>query len=74
MLSGAAQQCDMSQEMRDESIDIIVGGIEKYSKNMEEACKLIKEMMDSKFGAPWHVRCSPIKSQSCPFPTSCCRR
>ena len=74
MLSGAMQQCDMIQEMRDESVDIIVGGIEKYSKNMEEACKLIKEMMDLKFGGPWHVRCPRITSQRCSFPARCRRR
>ena len=39
-------------------MDIMVGGVEKYPTNMELACKLIKETMDKKYGAPWHVRCS----------------
>ena len=52
----APQQCDMTEEMRSESMDIIVSGVEKYADNMELACKMIKEAMDKKFGGPWHVR------------------
>lgn len=54
----ALQQCDMNEEMRNDCMDIMVGGVEKYPTNMELACKLIKETMDKKYGAPWHVRCS----------------
>ena len=50
----------MTEDMRTEALDIIVGGVEKYPDNMEAACKLIKETMDKKFGGPWHVRGSPL--------------
>ena len=46
----------MTEDMRVEAIDIIVGGLEKHPDNMEFASKVIKETMDKKFGGPWHVR------------------
>lgn len=49
----------MTEEMRTESMDIIVSGIEKHSESMELACKMIKETMDKKYGGPWHVRRVP---------------
>lgn len=49
----------MAEELRTEAMEIIVSGVEKYSENMELACKMIKETMDKKYGEPWHVRCSP---------------
>ena len=60
-LAFASQQCDMTEDLRTEALDIIVGGVEKYPDNMEAACKVIKESMDKKFGGPWHVRGCSLK-------------
>ena len=41
---------------------------EKYPENMELACKMVKETLDKKYGAPWHVRIcgSALRSLSTP--------
>jgi len=41
---------------------------EKYPENMELACKMVKETLDKKYGAPWHVRIcgSALRSLSAP--------
>jgi len=46
---------DMPEEMRTECIDLAVTACEKFANNLESAAKLIKENMDKKFGAYWHV-------------------
>lgn len=46
---------DMTAEMRDEAMDISISGIEKFPNNMEKSTQMIKENLDKKFGAPWHV-------------------
>jgi len=49
---------DMTDEMRGEVMDIISGGIDKFSGpegvNMEAATRLIKETLDKQYGFPWH--------------------
>jgi hypothetical protein len=64
----------MAEDMRTEAMDVIVGGIEKYSDNMEAACKLIKETMDKKSGGPWHVRVSSLGDHWRCLKLTCCPR
>jgi hypothetical protein len=33
----------------------VLAAIEKFPTNLEKATQMIKEGMDKKFGAPWHV-------------------
>ncbi|KFO81722.1 dynein axonemal light chain 4 [Cuculus canorus] len=46
---------DMPEEMRVEAMELCVTACEKYTTNNESAAKMIKEMMDKKFGSSWHV-------------------
>ncbi|KAB0795588.1 hypothetical protein PPYR_12427 [Photinus pyralis] len=46
---------DMNEEMRTESVEIVVTACEKHSANNEMAARMIKEQMDKKFGPPFHV-------------------
>ncbi|ELU16999.1 hypothetical protein CAPTEDRAFT_157041 [Capitella teleta] len=46
---------DMAEEMRVEAMELCVTACEKFSSNNEVAAKMIKETMDKKFGASWHV-------------------
>eukprot|EP01025_Chloroclados_australasicus_P046917 TRINITY_DN5197_c0_g1_i1.p3 TRINITY_DN5197_c0_g1~~TRINITY_DN5197_c0_g1_i1.p3 ORF type:complete len:106 (-),score=18.40 TRINITY_DN5197_c0_g1_i1:300-617(-) len=46
---------DMTQEMKEESMDVCITAVEKYPGDMEKCVQMIKEMMDKKFGSPWHV-------------------
>ncbi|KAJ3303619.1 Dynein light chain 4, axonemal, partial [Blyttiomyces sp. JEL0837] len=47
--------CDMVDEMRIESVDMIVTAVEKHPGNYEAAAKNIKEQMDKRFGSSWHA-------------------
>mmetsp|Transcript_6655 Transcript_6655/g.15053 ORF Transcript_6655/g.15053 Transcript_6655/m.15053 type:complete len:109 (-) Transcript_6655:187-513(-) len=46
---------DMNAEMKEESMDICITAVEKFPTEMEKCTQMIKEQMDKKFGAPWHV-------------------
>lgn len=46
---------DMNAEMREEAMDICITAVEKYPTDMEKCTQMIKDQMDKKFGAPWHV-------------------
>jgi dynein light chain 4 len=46
---------DILGDMKGEVVDIIVGGVDKYSTNMEMAAKQIKEALDKQFGTTWQV-------------------
>ncbi|KAF5306146.1 hypothetical protein FQR65_LT07422 [Abscondita terminalis] len=46
---------DMHEEMKLECVEIAVTACEKHSANNEAAARMIKEQMDKKFGAPFHV-------------------
>ncbi|KAK5645561.1 hypothetical protein RI129_006861 [Pyrocoelia pectoralis] len=46
---------DMIDEMKLESVEIVVTACEKHSANNELAARMIKEQMDKKFGPPFHV-------------------
>lgn len=45
----------MSDEVKNEAIEIITTACEKYAQNYELAAKTVKEAMDKKFGSFWHV-------------------
>ena len=49
----------MAKQMEDETRDFVADGIEKNmveaALNYEGACKTIKDLMDKRFGAGWHV-------------------
>jgi len=45
----------MTDEMRIETVDMVVTAIEKHPGNYEAASKNVKEVMDKKFGSSWHV-------------------
>ncbi|XP_059809577.1 dynein axonemal light chain 4-like [Mobula hypostoma] len=49
------RHCDMPEEMKVETMELCVTACEKYSANNETAAKMIKETMDKRFGASWHV-------------------
>jgi len=49
------RQSDMPEEMRVETMELCVTACEKYASNNEMAAKMVKEAMDKKFGAAWHV-------------------
>eukprot|EP00798_Chlamydomonas_sp_ICE-L_P023958 gene23958-9530_t len=46
---------DMHAEMKEEAMDICITAVEKFPDESEKCTQMIKEMMDKKFGAPWHV-------------------
>ncbi|CAH1375067.1 hypothetical protein MTP99_016485 [Tenebrio molitor] len=46
---------DMPEEMKQESMELVVTACEKHSTNNEAAAKMIKDEMDKKFGPPFHV-------------------
>lgn len=45
----------MSEEMRQEAVELSVTACEKFSHNNEHAARMIKESMDKKFGPAFHV-------------------
>lgn len=49
------ERTDMPEDMRFEAIELCTVAAEKHPDNLERAAILIKESMDKKFGAPWHV-------------------
>jgi len=46
---------DMNDEMKTEAMELCVTACEKFASNNEAAAKMVKESMDKKFGASWHV-------------------
>jgi dynein light chain 4, axonemal len=48
---------DMSIEMQQETMEIVVMSVDKFqaTKNYEASAQLIKSTMDKKFGSSWHV-------------------
>ncbi|KAL2742001.1 hypothetical protein V1477_009630 [Vespula maculifrons] len=49
------RKCDMSDEMKQEAMELCVTAAEKYADNYESVSRMIKETMDKKFGASWHT-------------------
>ncbi|KAI9144324.1 hypothetical protein BKA69DRAFT_1056915 [Paraphysoderma sedebokerense] len=46
---------DMHDELRIETVDMVVTYLEKHPGNYEAAAKNVKEVMDKKCGTSWHV-------------------
>ncbi|XP_050314781.1 dynein axonemal light chain 4 [Anthonomus grandis grandis] len=46
---------DMSEEMKTETMELVVTACEKFSASNEAAAKMIKEEMDKKLGPSFHV-------------------
>ncbi|CAG0891985.1 unnamed protein product [Darwinula stevensoni] len=46
---------DMPEEMKSETMELVVTACEKHSNNNENAAKMIKEELDRKYGPSWHV-------------------
>ncbi|XP_076762439.1 dynein axonemal light chain 4 [Xylocopa sonorina] len=49
------RKCDMTDEMKQEAMELCVTAAEKYADNYESVSRMIKETMDKKFGASWHT-------------------
>ncbi|KAK8403897.1 hypothetical protein O3P69_000155 [Scylla paramamosain] len=45
---------DMTDEMKTETMELIVTACEKHPTNNESAARVIKETMDKRYGATWH--------------------
>ncbi|XP_014233145.1 dynein light chain 4, axonemal-like [Trichogramma pretiosum] len=46
---------DMPDDMRTEAMEATVTAVEKYSDNYETAARMVKDLLDKKFGAPFNV-------------------
>ena len=46
---------DLLGDTRTEVVDIVIGGIDKHSSNLELAAKNIKEALDKQYGLTWQV-------------------
>eukprot|EP00045_Choanoeca_perplexa_P022085 m.8298 g.8298 ORF g.8298 m.8298 type:complete len:107 (-) comp9141_c0_seq1:69-389(-) len=46
---------DLNEEMLAECTETAQTAIEKHAGNNEEAAKMLKQVMDKKFGGPWNV-------------------
>ncbi|GBG66910.1 hypothetical protein CBR_g72665 [Chara braunii] len=45
---------DMVEEVRLEAVEMVITAIEKHGTNYELGARNIKDIMDKKFGGPWH--------------------
>lgn len=46
---------DMDEAMKKEVMDVCTNACERHTANNELCAKAIKEVLDKKFGASWHV-------------------
>eukprot|EP01135_Chromosphaera_perkinsii_P007617 Nk52_evm73s914 gene=Nk52_evmTU73s914 len=49
------KHCDMVEEMKVETMEMVVTAVEKFGQHNENAARMIKEAMDKKYGNSWHV-------------------
>ncbi|KHN74829.1 Dynein light chain 4, axonemal [Toxocara canis] len=49
------RRCDMDEEMCKEAVKIVARACERNSENNQSAARAIKETLDERYGAPWHV-------------------
>ncbi|XP_046990237.1 dynein axonemal light chain 4-like [Schistocerca americana] len=47
--------CDMTEEIKNEAVDLIVTACEKHAPNNFLAARMIKESMDKKFQPSWNA-------------------
>eukprot|EP00741_Cyanophora_paradoxa_P016055 tig00000042_g15500.t1 len=45
---------DMNLEVKAEASETIVTALEKFPHNYEQAARMVKELMDKKYGPTWH--------------------
>ncbi|CAH8545601.1 unnamed protein product [Schistosoma turkestanicum] len=55
MIQQLKRYCDMHEDMQTEVLELCVTACEKHSTDNEAAARFVKETMDKKFGASWHV-------------------
>lgn len=46
---------DIAGDRRTEILDLVIGGIDKHSTDLELAARTIKSILDKQFGQTWHV-------------------
>lgn len=49
------KETDMGEGMKADVMDICTSACERHAENNESAAKMIKEILDKKFGTSWHV-------------------
>ncbi|CAH1738059.1 dynein axonemal light chain 4 isoform X1 [Aphis gossypii] len=49
------QQCDMSEEMKAETVEVIITACEKFGTDYFAAAKTVKQMLDKKYGPQWNA-------------------
>ena len=49
------QYTDMDEEMKEQVIEICNNACDNHDQNNEMCAKMIKEILDRKFGPSWHV-------------------
>ncbi|XP_025411549.1 dynein light chain 4, axonemal-like isoform X2 [Sipha flava] len=47
--------CDMSEEMKTETIEVIITACDKFGTDYYSSAKAIKQMLDKKYGSPWNA-------------------
>ena len=51
----SVQYTDMEEAMRDQVMEICNSACDTHAENNEMCAKMIKEILDKKFGPSWHV-------------------
>ena len=51
----SVQYTDMEESMRDQVMQICISACDTHAENNEMCAKMIKEILDKKFGPSWHV-------------------
>ncbi len=51
----SVQYTDMEENMRDQVMEICNSACDTHAENNEMCSKMIKEILDKKFGPSWHV-------------------
>ena len=49
------------------AMDVAITAVEKFPGDLEKCTELIKQTMDKKFGAPWHVVAGKGFAYSCTY-------
>ncbi|XP_037954229.1 dynein light chain 4, axonemal-like [Teleopsis dalmanni] len=61
---------DMSEEMQGEAVEVVTIACEKYPSNLDLAARHIKQVMDVKYGASWHVAVGESFGFDVPYETN----
>ncbi|KAK2717204.1 dynein axonemal light chain 4-like [Artemia franciscana] len=49
------RHCELPEDLKNDAVELCVSACDKNSGDNEGAARLIKETLDKKFGAAWHV-------------------